>query len=199
MPLLHAFKQTVLDLGRGEAKTKARPLTVGDEALDRSASGLDSRTSERVVQFWLLSDRALFLVVGADRRDHAYRIPYEAIAEMTLDFDENAEFLPWYVRMAIHSDARGVITKLEPGNLPEQPLGSLPPEVVEGEERERLARGETVPLAGFVACSRRFRGALERRMELAGSPLTVTGVEAAERTARTRKRTRGSAVDDEGA
>ncbi len=52
MPILHGFKQKVLDLGRGEAKTKARPLTEGDETLigprpdwtgatrnDRSCSG----------------------------------------------------------------------------------------------------------------------------------------------------------------
>ncbi len=66
MPILQTFKETVLDLGRGEAKTKAKPLTVADETLDRSASGLDHRSAERAVMFWLLSDRALFLVVGGD-------------------------------------------------------------------------------------------------------------------------------------
>jgi hypothetical protein len=181
--MLQTFKQTVLDLGRGEAKTKARPLTVGDEALDRSAAGLDNRVSERAAMFWLLSDRALLLVVGSESEDHAYRVPYEAIAGMTLDYDENADFLPWYVRVAITSDGKGDITRLDPGNLPGQPLGSLPPVPVESDERTRLARGETIPLAGFAACSQRFRGALERRMELAGSSLTITGAEAAERKA----------------
>lgn len=181
--MLQTFKQTVLDLGRGEAKTKARPLTVGDETLDRSAAGLDNRTSERAAMFWLLSDRALFLVVGSESEDHAYRVPYEAIVEMTLDFDENADFLPWYVRTSISPDGEGSITRLDPGNLPGQPLGSLPPVEVAGDLRRKLARGETLPLAGFAACSSRFRGALERRMELAGSSLTLTGAEAAEQKA----------------
>lgn len=180
MPILHTFKETVLDLGRGEAKTKAKPLTVAGETLDRSASGLDHRTSERAVMFWLLSDRALFLVVGEDPTDHAFRIPYEAIAEMTLDFDDTAEFLPWYVRLALHADGVGDVTRLDPGNIPGQPLGSLPPVAVTGDDRRRLARGETVPLAGFATISPRFRDALRRRMDLAGSPLSITGVEAAD-------------------
>jgi hypothetical protein len=183
MPILHSFKQTVLDLGRGEAKAKAKPLTVGDETLDRSAAGLDSRVGERVVMFWLLSDRALFLVVGESDADHAYRLPYEAVAEMTLDFDETADFLPWYLRLSISPDGRGEITRLAPGTVPGQPLGVLPPVPVTGEERARLARGEVVPLAGFGACGTKFRGALERRMELAGTPLTITGAEAADRKA----------------
>jgi hypothetical protein len=183
MAMLQAFKQTVLDLGRGEAKTKARPLTIGDESLDRSAAGLDNRLSERAAMFWLLSDRALFLVVGSDTGDHAYRVPYEAIAEMTLDYDETADFLPWYVRVSIDPRGDGVITRLDPGNAPGQPLGAPPPvEVVEA-DRIRLARGEIIPLQGFVAASRRFRGALERRMELAGSQLTISGSEAADRKA----------------
>ena len=184
MPILHTLKQTVLDLGRGEAKAKAKPLTVGDESLDRSAAGLDSRLGERAVMFWLMSDRALFLVVGEDTMDHAFRIPYEAIADMTLDFDENADFLPWYVRVSVHASGPGAITRLESGNPPGQPLQSPPPVPLTDVDRVRLARGEVVPLAGFIACSPRFRGALERRMELAGSPLTITGAEAAERSAR---------------
>jgi hypothetical protein len=188
MPILHTLKQTVLDLGRGEAKAKAKPLTVGDESLDRSAAGLDSRLGERAVMFWLMSDRALFLVVGEDTMDHAFRIPYEAIADMTLDFDENADFLPWYVRLSIHASGPGAITRLESGNPPGQPLHPPPPVPLTDVERGRLARGEVVPLAGFVACSPRFRGALERRMELAGSPLTITGAEAAERSARLGRR-----------
>ncbi len=183
MPILQTFKETVLDLGRGEAKTKAKPLTVGDETFDRSASGLDHRANERAVLFWLLSDRALFLVVGEHPQDHAYRIPYEAIAGMTLDYDDTAEFLPWYVRIALHADDIGDITRLEAGNLPGQPLGSPPPVVVQGEDRRRLARGEVIPLAGFATISPRFRGALRRRMDLAGSPLTITGAEAADANA----------------
>lgn len=188
MPILHTLKQTVLDLGRGEAKAKAKPLTVGDESLDRSAAGLDSRLGERAVMFWLMSDRALFLVVGEDTMDHAFRIPYEAIADMTLDFDENADFLPWYVRVSVHASGPGAITRLDSGNPPGQPLQSPPPVPLTDVDRVRLARGEVVPLAGFIACSPRFRGALERRMELAGSPLTITGAEAAERSARLGRR-----------
>lgn len=180
MALLHSFKQSVLDLGRGEAKTKAKPLTVGDETLDRSASGLDQRTSERAVMFWLLSDRALFLVVGSGEGDHTFRIPYESIADMSLDYDDTTSFLPWYIRLSVEPDGPGNITRIEPGSEPGQPLGSLPPVKVSGNERLQLARGEIMPLAGFVACPKRFRSALKRRMELAGRPLSITGEEAAE-------------------
>jgi hypothetical protein len=192
MPMLHTFKTTVLDLGRGEAKAKARPLTIDDETLDRSAAGLDNRASERAAMFWLLSDRALFLVVGTESGDHAYRIPYEALAEVTLDFDETAEFLPWYVRVSIDPDADGDITRLDPGHLPGQPLGALPPVVTSGEDRRKLARGEMIPLTGFAACGRKFRSALERRMELANRPLTITGSEAAERKAVTLRKRRSA-------
>lgn len=195
MPILHGFKQTVLDLGRGEAKTKARPLTVDDETLDRSAAGLDRRDSERAVLFWLLSDRALFYVVGDDPHDHAFRIPYEALSEISLDYDENEEFLPWYMRIAISPEGPGVITRLEPGAIPGQPLGVLPPVGVAGDERSRLARGEFIPLSGFGACPKRFRSALERRMELAGVPLSITGAEAAERRSRVAKRRAGRDED----
>lgn len=197
MPLFHGFKQGVLDLGRGEAKTKAKPLTIGDEALDRSAAGLDNRRSERVVQFWLLSDRALFLVVGTDRQDHAYRIPYEAITAMILDFDDNVEFLPWYVRISVDPDGDGTITKLEPGNVPGQPLTSPPPIEVVGDERARFARGEITPLAGFAAVGKKFRGAIERRLELAGSDLQISGAAAADRKAGLRMYRKGGASDGE--
>ncbi|MEN8039879.1 MAG: hypothetical protein ABFR95_00065 [Actinomycetota bacterium] len=182
MAILHAFKQSVLDLGRGEAKTKARPLTIDDETLDRSAAGLDRRDSERAVLFWLLSDRALFYVVGDDPHDHTYRIPYEAFTDISLDYDENEEFLPWYVRISISADGDGVITRLEPGANPDHPLGALPPVEIDLTERARLARGEAVPLSGFGTCPKKFRSALERRMELAGISLSITGAEAAERT-----------------
>ena len=197
MPLFYGFKQGVLDLGRGEAKTKARPLTIGDETLDRSAAGLDNRRSERVVQFWLLSDRALFLVVGTDEQDHAYRIPFEAIEALTLDYDDNAEFLPWYVRLTIEPDGPGTITRLEPGNVPGAPLTSRPPIIVDGEERAHFARGEVVPLAGFAAVSRKFRGALERRLELSGSDLAISGAEAADRKARRLRTPKGPASSEE--
>ncbi|VAW06955.1 hypothetical protein MNBD_ACTINO01-646 [hydrothermal vent metagenome] len=182
MPILHTFKQTVLELGRGEAKAKAKPLTVGGESLDRSAAGLDSRYSERAVIFWLLSDTALFLVVGSDDTDHAYRVPYEAMREFHLDYDETVDFLPWYVRITIDTHDTGEITKLEPGHVPGQPLVAPPPVVVEGDEWSRFARGETVPLAGFGAFPKRFRDALTRRMELAGRTVSITGAEAADRS-----------------
>lgn len=181
MPLLHSFKQTVLDLGRGEAKSKARPLTVRDETLDRSAAGLDRRDSERAVLFWLLSDRALFYVVGNDPVDHTFRIPYEALTEISLDYDENEVFLPWYLRMSIAAEGEGSITRLEPGAMPGQPLGVLPPVELDRSARARLARGEEVPLSGFGTFPKRFRTALERRTELAGISLSITGADSADR------------------
>ncbi len=190
MSLLYAFKQSVLDLGRGEAKAKAKPLLVGEETLDRSASGLDRRASERNVMFWLLSDRAMFLVVGSDPDDHAFRIPYEAVSEMSLDYDDTSSFLPWYIRISILPDGPGVITSIPHGTNPGQPLAPPPPVPLDAEQRLMLARGEIIPLAGFVACPNRFRAALKRRMELAGTPLSVTGEEAAERPARHTKQKR---------
>ena len=181
MAILQSFKQSVLDLGRTEAKAKARPLTVGGESLDRSAAGMDTRSGERAVMFWVLSDTALFLVVGSDPGDFAYRIPYESVVEFHLDYDEAAEFLPWYVRVAIDTDAPNSVTHLEGGNPPGQPLAPAPPVPVEGEELAKLVRGETIPLVGFGAFPKRFRDALTRRMELAGSPVSITGAEAADR------------------
>lgn len=175
MPLLHSFKKTVLDLGRGEAKSKARPLTVGAETLDRSAAGLDRRDSERAVLFWLLSDTALFYVVGNDPHDHAYRIPYEAFTDISLDYDENEEFLPWYLRMSVSPEGDGTITTLEPGAVPGQPLAVPPPVPLDGAARARFARGEQVPLAGFGAFPKRFLTALSRRTKLANVDLSITG------------------------
>lgn len=181
MAILQSFKQTVLELGRTEAKAKVRPLTIGGESLDRSAAGMDARSGERAVMFWVLSDRALFLVVGSDSSDFGYRVPYESVGEFHLDYDEAAEFLPWYVRVAIDPDATGSVTRLDQGSPPGQPLASLPPVLVGGEELERLVRGETIPLSGFGAFPKRFRDALTRRMELAGTPVSITGAEAADR------------------
>ena len=180
MAILQSFKQSVLELGRTEAKAKARPLTVGGESLDRSAAGMDARTGERAVMFWVLSDTALFLVVGSDSSDFGYRIPYESVAEFHLDYDEAAEFLPWYVRVAIDPAAVGSVTRLDQGNPPGQPLASPPPVPVEGVELAQFVHGETIPLSGFGAFPKRFRDALTRRMELAGRPVSITGAEAAD-------------------
>ncbi len=191
MALLDTFKQKVLDLGRSEAKAKARPLLGEGESFDRSAAGLDRRAHETFVLFWLLSDRALFLVAGSAHDDHAFRIPYEALAEASLDFDENAEFLPWYVRLAIHPAGAGTIATLDEGRVAGNPLAPPPPRVVTDAERVRLARGEIVPLSGFAAIPKKFRTALARRLELAGGSLTISGAAAADRQWRlARKRTR---------
>lgn len=193
MALLDTFKQKVLDLGRSEARAKARPLLVGDEVFDRSAAGLDRRNQETFVLFWLLSDRALFLVAGGRPRDLAFRIPFEAVAEIALDFDENEEFLPWYVRIALHGDGPGLVTTLDDheGTAAGNPLAPPRPRQVDGDERGRLARGELVPLTGFAALPKKFRSALRRRIELSGGALSVTGEEAAQqKRARARKRAR---------
>jgi hypothetical protein len=193
MAILESFKQSVLELGRTEAKAKSRPLIVGGESLDRSAAGMDARAGERAVMFWVLSDRALFLVVGSDPSDHAYRVPYESVGEFRLDYDEAATFLPWYVRVAIDPDTTGSITRLDHGNPPGKPLASPPPVVVDGEELARLVRGETIPLTGFGAFPKRFRDALTRRMELAGRPVSITGAEAADRSVLgSKRRAKGS-------
>lgn len=192
MALLDTFKQKVLDLGRSEARAKARPLLDGDEVFDRSAAGLDRRNQESFVLFWLLSDRALFIVAGGRPEDHAYRIPYEAVIEIALDFDENEEFLPWYVRLALHGEGRGEITTLaDDGMTTGNPLAPPRAGPVSSDERGRLARGELVPLTGFAALPKKFRSALRRRIELSGGTLHITGEEAAERRwARARKRSR---------
>jgi hypothetical protein len=194
MALLDTFKQKVLDLGRSEARAKARPLLVGDEAFDRSAAGLDRRDHESFVLFWLLSDRALFLVAGGRPEDLAFRIPYEAVGEIALDFDENEEFLPWYVRIALHGEGPGAMTTLDDDETTAgNPLAPPRARSVDQDERGRLARGELVPLAGFAALPKKFRSALRRRIELSGGTLHITGEEAADRKwARARKRSRKS-------
>jgi hypothetical protein len=184
MAILQSFKQTVLDLGRTEAKAKARPLAVGGESLDRSAAGMDARSGERSVMFWVLSDTALFLVIGSDPDDFAYRVPYESVASFHLDYDEGAEFLPWYVRVAVSPDDAGSVTRLDDETPKGQPLAPPPPVTVDEEELARLVRGETIPLSGFGTFSKRFRDALTRRMELAGQPVSITGAEAADRSVR---------------
>jgi len=181
MALLDTFKQKVLDLGRGEARAKAKPLLVGDETFDRSAAGLDRRGQEGFVLFWLMSDRALFLVAGGQPDDFAFRIPFEAVTEMSLDFDENAEFLPWYVRVSLQPEGPGAITTFDEEQPEGKPLAPPPPRRVDADERVRLVRGEIVPMTGFFALPKKFRTALARRLELTGIDLSVSGAEAAER------------------
>lgn len=188
MALLDTFKQKVLDLGRGEAKTKVKPLLVGEEVIDRSAAGLDRRVQESFVLFWLLSDRALFLVAGAGGADYAFRVPYEAIEEMILDFDEREEFLPWYLHVRIAPEGSGLITTLRHEHDPEKPLSGPPPRLVEADDRQRLSQGGVIPLAGFAAVPRKFIEDLEHRMELTQASLTITGAEAAEQRRRMRRR-----------
>ena len=175
MALLDAFKQQVLNLGRSEARAKARPLLVDDEAFDRSAAGLDRRVSEAFVLFWLLSDRALFLVAGGANDDWAFRVPFECIAEIALDFDETAETLPWYIRLTLISEGDCVVTTLENVGEPGKPLAAPLPRAIDGGERERLAQGAIIPLAGFAVVTKKFRTALARRLELGGGALYVHG------------------------
>jgi hypothetical protein len=192
MALLDTFKQKVLDLGRNEARAKAKPLLAGDETFDRSAAGLDRRVQEAFVLFWLMSDRALFLVAGGQPNDFVFRIPFEAVAEMSLDFDENAEFLPWYVRVALHQDGPGTITTFREEQPEGKPLAPPPPRAVTPDERIRFVRGEIVPMTGFFALPKKFRTTLARRLELTGVDLSITGAEAADRQWRTaRRRTNG--------
>ena len=192
MALLDAFKQQVLNLGRSEARAKARPLLIDDEAFDRSAAGLDRRTSEGFVLFWLLSDRALYLVAGGATNDWAFRIPYECIADMALDFDENAETLPWYIRLTLVPDGDGEITTLEDVEELGKPLAAPMPRVIDGGEKERLAQGAIIPMAGFAVVTKKFRTALTRRLELAGGSLHIHGEDraAAQRRLPTRKRSK---------
>lgn len=188
MALLDAFKQQVLSLGRSEARSKARPLLVDDESFERSAAGLDRRTSESFVMFWLLSDRALYVVAGGVEGDWAFRIPYVCIAEVALDFDENAETLPWYLRLALNPDADGVITTLGESVDPGNPLAAPFPRIVEGDEYDRLARGEVVPLTGFAVVPQKFRSTLSLQLAAAGATLHLHGEDRAEAQRRIRAR-----------
>lgn len=190
MALLDAFKQQVLNLGRSEARAKARSLLVGDESFDRSAAGLDQRVSEEFVLFWLLSDRALYLVAGGGTGDWAFRVPYACISEMSLEFDENSEMLPWQVRLELRSDSTGEITTFDDVPDPGKPLAEPPPRPVDGDERERLVAGEIIPLEGFAVLTRKFRSTLARQLAANESTLHIYGEDRAEaqRKLRTRKR-----------
>ena len=195
MALLDAFKQQVLSLGRSEARAKARPLLVDDESIERSAAGLDRRTSEGFVMFWLLSDRAVYLIAGGADDDWAFRIPYGCVDEMALDFDENALTLPWYVRLALDPDADGVITTLGDSVDPGNPLAAPFPRVVEDEERERLARGEIIPLTGFAVVPHKFREMLSLQLAASGSALHIHGEDRARAQRRLGTRKRGKATE----
>ena len=188
MALLDAFKQQVLSLGRSEARSKARPLLVDDESFERSAAGLDRRTSESFVMFWLLSDRALYVVAGGVGGDWAFRVPYTCIAEVALDFDENAETLPWYIRLALNPDADAVVTTLGESVDPGNPLAAPFPRVVEGDEYDRLARGEIIPLTGFAVVPLKFRSALSLQLAAAGATLHLHGEDRAEAQRKLRAR-----------
>jgi len=186
--LLDTFKQKVLDLGRSEARAKAKPLLVGDETFDRSAAGLDRRAQESFALFWLMSDRAFFLVAGGQPDDFVFRIPFEAVAEMSLDFDENAEFLPWYVRVSLHQGQPGTITTFRDEQPEGKPLAPPHPREVTQDERLHLVRGEIAPMTGFFALPQKFRTTLARRLELTGVDLSVTGAEAADQQWRMARR-----------
>lgn len=180
MALLEAFKQKVLELGRTEARAKVKPLLVGDETVDRSAAGLDRRDREAFVLFWLLSDEALYVVAGGPRRDWAFRIPFSAIREVSIDFDENATVLPWYVRLSLRDVGPGVVTTLDEEPDPENPLAAAPPIPVDTDQLSRLVRGELVPMSGFASLPSKFVAALTERLEGAGAAVKVSGMEAYE-------------------
>jgi hypothetical protein len=190
MALLDAFKQQVLSLGRSEARAKARPLLVDDESFERSAAGLDRRTAEGFVMFWLLSDRAVYLVAGGADGDWAFRVPYGCVDEMALDFDENAQSLPWYVRLALDNGSDCVITTLGDSADPGNPLAAPSPRIVEDEEGERLARGEIVPLTGFAVVPQKFRKELSLQLAASGATLHIHGEDRAQAQRRVRARKR---------
>ena len=188
MALLEAFKQKVLELGRTEARAKIKPLLEEDETIGRSAAGLDRRDREAFVLFWILSDRALYLVAGDPRRDWAFRIPFGAVREISIDFDENATALPWYVRLSLRDVGPDVVTTLDEEPDPENPLAAAPPIALGSDELARLARGEMIPLSGFAALPRKFIAALTERLEAAGATVKVSGMDAYEaRRARRKK------------
>lgn len=180
MALLDAFKQQVLSLGRSEARAKARPLLVGDESFERSAAGLDQRTSEKFVLFWLLSDRALYLVAGGSDADWAFRVPYADIAEMSLQFDEHAEMLPWHIRIELLESVRDDVTTLGEEADPGNPLAPPPPRTIVEDEWRRLVRGEIIPIEGYAATSRKFRSTLAHHLASTDGILRIRGEDKAE-------------------
>lgn len=189
MALLEAFKQKVLDLGRTEARAKVKPLLAGGEAIDRSAAGLDRRDREAFVMFWLLSEEALYLVAGGPRRDWAFRIPFGAVREISIDFDETAAVLPWYVRLSLGDAEPGAVTTLDEDPDPDNPLAAPPPSPLADGDVARLSRGELIPLSGFASLPRKFVAALTERLEGAGAVVKVSGMDAFEAKQARRKKT----------
>ena len=188
MALLESFKQKVLDLGRTEARAKVKPLLVGDEAIDRSAAGLDRRDREAFVMFWLLSEEALYLVAGDPRRDWAFRIPFSVVREISIDYDDTATVLPWYVQLSLRDAEPGAITTLDEDPDPDNPLAAPPPSALSASDLARLSRGELVPLSGFASLPRKFVAALTERLEAADAVVKVSGMEAFEERAAKRRR-----------
>lgn len=180
MALLDAFKQQVLSLGRSEARAKARPLLVGDESFERSAAGLDQRTSENFVLFWLLSDEALYLVAGGSAADWAFRVPYADIDEMLLEFDEDAEMLPWHIRLDLQEIGPEEITTLGEEADPGNPLAPPPPRTIEDDERRRLVDGGIIPMEGYAVTSRKFRSTLAHHLASTEGTLRIRGEDKAE-------------------
>ncbi len=180
MALLEAFKRKVLELGRTEARAKVKPLLADEEAIERSAAGLDRRDREAFVLFWLISDQALYLVAGGPARDFAYRVPFEAVREISLDFDETATSLPWYVRLSLRDAGPDVVTTLDEEPDPNNPLAAAPPVALDADQMARLTRGELIPLSGFAALSLKFISALRDGLEAAGAVVKVSGLDAYE-------------------
>jgi len=180
MALLDGFKQQVLSLGRSEARAKARPLLVGDESFERSAAGLDQRGVEQFVLFWLLSDQALYLVAGGSDGDWAFRVPYANIHEMSLDFDEDVEMLPWHIRIDLLEDGPDTITTLGEEADPGNPLAPPPPRPLEDDERRRLVHGEIIPMEGYAVTSRKFRSTLAHHLASTEGTLRIRGEDKAE-------------------
>ena len=116
--------------------------------------------------------------------DSAFRIPFEAVAQIAADFDENSDFLPWYFRLTLYGEGLGSITTLEEQEPAANPLAPAVPRPLSSAERNQLARGELVPLTGFAALPKKFRTALARRLEPAGGTFSVSGAEAADRQRR---------------
>lgn len=140
--------------------------------------------------FWLLSDRALYLVAGGADGDWAFRIPYECVEEMVLDFDDNVETLPWHVRLVLRPAVDSRITTLDESVDPGNPLAAPFPRIVGDDELERLARGEIVPLAGIAAIPRRFRSTLSHHLAASGATFHLHGEDRAEAQRRHRARKR---------
>jgi hypothetical protein len=81
-----------------------------------------------------------------------------------------------------------VVTTLGESIDPGKPLAAPFPRPVDGEEYERLARGEIVPLTGFAVVPQKFRSALSLQLAAAGAALHLHGEERAEAQRKLRAR-----------